>query len=412
MSEHLHRALLLLGRSRYDLAEREIRQELAEYPDSPEAHSVLASIMAETDRPDEAMEEANRAVGLGPDVPYCHFVRALVLNIREKYSAAADAAREAIRLDPDDADFHGALAMVRLNQSKWQAALDAAEQGLRCDPEDVDCQNARSTALMHLGRMEEAEAVSRQALADNPESARAHAVSGWALLKAGNHREAQERFRESLRLNPNLEHARAGMVEALKARSFVYRLLLRYLFWLNSLGRKQWIFIVGLVVGINVFRRVSERVPALRPWTMPVLYTYLGFVLFSWLAGPLSNLLLMVSRFGRLTLNSRQRRASMALAGCLVVAVLGFALGWYWDRFAVTCVGVLGLTIAMPAVASLNCRKGRRRLILGGYTLALLALGVVTIAMMFLEVGPVVTMIWIYVIAWAASSWLGNLIRK
>ncbi|MDB5311521.1 MAG: tetratricopeptide repeat protein [Gemmataceae bacterium] len=46
---------------------------------------------------------------------------------------------------------------------------------------------------------------------------------GWALLHARQPAEALTHFREALRLDPTNEWARDGLIEALKARYWVYR---------------------------------------------------------------------------------------------------------------------------------------------------------------------------------------------
>jgi hypothetical protein len=50
---------------------------------------------------------------------------------------------------------------------------------------------------------------------------------------------------------------------------------------------------------------------------------YFLFVLTTWIAGPLSNLLLRFDRFGRLVLHRHEVISSNLVAGCLALAVVG-----------------------------------------------------------------------------------------
>ncbi len=137
------------------------------------------------------------------------------------------AAREAVRLDPEDADYYALLASIRVQQRQWADALHNAELGLAVAPDHVACANLKAMALVNLGRRQEADATIQTTLAKEPENAATHANQGWALLHMGDHKAAMEHFREALRLNPNMEWARQGILEALRARNPIYRILLK-----------------------------------------------------------------------------------------------------------------------------------------------------------------------------------------
>src|SRR3712207_7475219 len=54
-----------------------------------------------------------------------------------------------------------------------------------------------------------------------------HANRGWQEAHRGNYEQAMAHFREALRIDASLEWAREGVVEVLKARNPVYRVMLR-----------------------------------------------------------------------------------------------------------------------------------------------------------------------------------------
>src|SRR5262249_28741674 len=146
-------------------------------------------------------------------------------------------------------------------------------------------------------------------------------------------------FREALRIDPTLDWARAGMVEALKARHLVYRLMLSFFLWSGRLGRKmQWVLILGIFFGQRVLHDLAKNNPALAPFIDPIVYALFGFVLLTWTASPLFNLMLRFNRFGRLALSREQVVASNWLAACLLITAAVFVTGlvgpYYFPLYA------------------------------------------------------------------------------
>ncbi len=113
------------------------------------------------------------------------------------------------------------------------------------------------------------------------------------------------------------------MIEAMKARNLAYRLVLRYSFWAASLsGRAQWFLIIGAYVGSRVVRNILRENPALWPVLGPLLGLYVVFVFGSWIADPLSNLILRLHPIGRMALNRVETIASNIVGVCLLSAIV------------------------------------------------------------------------------------------
>jgi Tfp pilus assembly protein PilF len=324
------RALVLLQQSRYDLAEQELRQSLTANPEDARAHALLAYSLAEQNKLPEAESSARQAIQLAPDDPYCHYIMGWVKVQGDDLQSARRAVEEAIRQDPENSDYHGLRALIYLRAQRWREALDAANEGLRHDSTHQECLNHRAMALVKLNRHEDAHQTIGRALRENPENDQTHANLGWTYLHKGQHQKALEHFSEALRLDPNSDYARGGLVEALKARYFVYRGLLRFFLWMSTLppGVRGGL-IVGAYVIVKVLGRVARQNPALTPWIAPIVVFYAIFVLLTWIADPMFNLLLQCNRYGRCALSKKQRWSS-SLFGLLllgaVVAVLGGVL--------------------------------------------------------------------------------------
>lgn len=375
MDKHFQRALVLLEQSRHDLAERELRQALAADPDHGMAHAYLALCLAERDELTQATEEARTAIRLAPEWPVAHATLAQVLARRNRHDEAVTAIQEALRLDPADADSFALLAAIRLEQRDWPAALKAAQQGLEHDAEHIGCNNFRAMALTKLGRAEEAGLTIASALARAPEDAYSHANQGWTYLHQRDTSKALEHFREALRLDPTMDYARAGMVEALKARNPIYGLMLRYFLWMNRLsGRAQWAVIIGLYAAYQVLGIVGRNHPEWLPWIRPLLVAYFIFAIMTWIAAPLFNLLLRFNRFGRHALSPDQRWGAN-LVGALLLPALGFVTWWLLTDYGVAFLGAAYFGfLLLPASAIFNCDRGWPRWGMAIYTLVLASL--------------------------------------
>lgn len=409
MSVHLDRARLLMAQERFDLAEKELTQALGADPDDALAHALFGLCLARRKEFHQATQEARWAIRAAPDLPFAHYVLALIFHDRDRPEEAERAIEEAIRLDPEDADYRALLANIRYVQRRWDASLQAAEEGLALNPEHTECLNTRAMALVKLGRRQEAEEVIADALAQEPDNAFSHANQGWALLEKGDHRKALEHFREALRLNPNLEWARQGIVEALKARYLIYRLMLWYFLWMSKLGVKaQWALVIGGFLGFRALRGVAKSNPDLAPFIWPVLGLYMAFALLTWLADPLFNLLLRLNRFGRLALSRDQIVASNWVGGCLVGG-LAAAAAWLVTGVGVLLLGVVffGLLI-IPIAGTFKCQPGWPRTAMGAYTALLAGWGLAGLALLFVVPLLALVCLGLFLLGAILSEWVAN----
>jgi tetratricopeptide (TPR) repeat protein len=406
MSDHRQRAELLLQQSRFDLAEKELRQALLADPNDARAHSLLGFSLSEQEKFDEATQEAELAIHLSPDADYGHFVLAHVLFRRNRYTEARAAIGEAIRIDPFNATYHGVLAGIQLAKRRWSDALSAAEAGLEIDPEDAMCANYRAMALVQLGRRKEAGHTLESSLSKDPDNADTHASQGWALLHAGDPSKAMEHFREALRLEPTSEFARSGIVEAMKARNPVYRVMLGYFLWFSKLGRgAQWGLIIGGYIAFRFVRRIADDRPDLAPYLWPFLGAYLVFAVLSWLSVPLFNLILRLDRFGRLALSRDQIIASNWVGGCLLTGIVFAFVGWIVDVNPLIGIGVVLLLLLFPLSGTFHCDVGWPRNAMAIATVVLAVLGFSMVAAVESESKLAGILSALFVLGFIASTW-------
>ncbi len=413
MSVHVKRAQLLYEQGRHKMAVEEARLALGEDPDNLEAGIVLALALIDLEKFDEAETAAGRAIGLAPDFAVTHYVMARVLHGRNRIREATSAIREAISLDPHAADFHGFLAALLYEQYQWRDALAASGKGLENEAEHVACGNIRAMALVKLGRMEEAGRTMDATLARSPEDSFSQATRGWTRIEEHNPQEALEHFREAIRLDPTSESARAGIVEALKARNPVYGLFLRYLLFMAKLPPGlQMALVFGALFGIQILGGLRRSHPEWSGWIFGVEIAYLGLVLLSWTAIPFFNLLLRFNPMGRHALTEEQTLEANwigMLLGLGAASLGGYFL--YGSTYLWGAVFFAGLVF--PVVSLFKCPPGWPRTVMQLVTAGLVITGLTGLAM--LPAGErwqsrgedlLVCFVW----GAALSTWAGNIL--
>lgn len=381
MDPQYERALILHQQRRFADAERELKQILSSDPHNANAHAMLGLCLAEQQNLSQATAEADAAVGLAPDMSFAHYVRARVLLDRNRPEEAGAAINEALRLDSFNPDYYAMLASIRFNQRRWPDALQAAENGLSITADHSSCANLRAMALVQLGRRDEAGAAIGQSLARDPHNAVTHANQGWALLNKGEHKKALEHFREALRLDPELDWARSGMVEALKARHLVYRIMLRYFLWMGRMRQAmQWGIIIGLYVAFQLITSVAQSHPELAPILWPLVIAYLIFAYLTWIASPLFNLLLRLNRFGRYALSKQQRVASNWIGISLLGGIVCLIAWRVTGQFALLISSIYFLLMVLPLAGVFRSPLGWPRWVMIAYSAAMALLGAAVIA--------------------------------
>lgn len=378
----LDRVELLLEQSRLDLAEQELHQILASEPNNATAHAYLSLVYDDQEQTKEAVSSAQTAIGLEPDEWFPHYVLGRALTSNRQYKEAESAANEALRMMPLAPQIYALLSRIHYAQNRWEEALNTARAGLAFAPEDRACANFEAMALVKLGRGNESAAALRTALHHDPNSPVTHATSGWVALESGNQDEAMEHFREALRLDPNSEYARSGIVESLKARNIVYRLMLRYFFWMSRLDQRTRVFVIlGAVFGIRILRNAAAAMPTIEPFVMPIFFIYLAFVYLTWTADSLFNLLLQFDPFGRLALSDEEKRTANYVGGLLLVALLFFLYSLTSASSEAQFAAIGALLMVIPVSATFRREKGRSRTILTIYTGILLLIGLAALGL-------------------------------
>ncbi|AWM37925.1 Tetratricopeptide repeat protein [Gemmata obscuriglobus] len=373
-TDRFARARILMEQKRYDLASNEITARIGDDPEDPEGYILAALCHFTLDRPG-AGDAARRAVELAPNDSRAHFALSLVESKCGNLDGAEAAIRRAIELNSWAAGYFGQLAAIEIGRYDWRAALRAADEGLAIDPDDDVCLNHRAVALTKLGRHDEAAHTLEGTLEKHPEDAYTHANRGWTLLHENEPRKAVDHFREALRLDPNSEWAKAGLLEALRAKNWFYRRVLQFFLMLSRFSpRMQFGLIIGMVVVVRALAELGEQVPAAEPFFAVLIFAYAAFVAATWFAKHIINMLLLFDRDGRVLLD-RQQKCLSAVCTVLMVVVLALvasAVAGTDRRAAPAAVFVFLVAVHLASVFQIPA--GRFRLLGAGASALILGL--------------------------------------
>jgi tetratricopeptide (TPR) repeat protein len=347
-------------------AERELRGVLAQSPQHVGALVLLAIALVHQGRADEAVATAREAVGLAPDKWYPHYNAGIVYFEARRHAEALAAVHAALALAPNEARLWELLTRVHIRTEQWREAPDPANPGLALEPENATLVALLSLTLTVLGQGPPALAAAEHALRLAPESSLAHLVYGRAALSFGDPGDAARAFREVLRLSPGFDQGADLLMEALKRRNPLYR----------------------------VMRRVRARLPGARialllPIVPPIiLFVFLVVLLHwaAWTAEAFATLRLAREKTARLLLPGREARAA-ALCCCLLVAGAALiALGVATANDAVGVAGGATMALVTPVQEAAYTGSPRARVVLATWAALL---GAAIVASVILPSAPV-----------------------
>ena len=208
-SADIHRLTVLVDGVRPELAQRELRKQLEQFPDDGRLHALMSLTYLKQNRLADALQAADEAKRLEPLDSLVDHAWASAHAARSGHPESEAVVREAMANGPVTAAMFALLGEAIMNgtriatRRRSRDALEALDAGLRLDPEHHDCLLFRTQALTRLRRYDEARVTADEVLRLAPEAAASHAVRGYVEQCAGERRRAYFHYIEALRLDPN-----------------------------------------------------------------------------------------------------------------------------------------------------------------------------------------------------------------
>ena len=409
MSAHLDRAILLLEHGKLDEAEKSIKLYLSEFPNDAHAIAILSFITHSKGDNLAALPIIEAAIEMDPNNNYYHYLHALYRYNLQRLEEAEESIKISIQIDPTVAEQFGLLAAINIQNKKFQEALDIANTGLSHDPKNTFCLNTKSTAQTKLGQEEEAFKTVEGALNEDPEDSYTHTNYGWGLLQSGDVAKALHHFKEALRLKPSNDNARSGMIEALKAKYWLYKKFLQYQFWMQKQSSQfQWGFIIGIYLFSRGLGELAKSNPGLSDFLYPVLYLLMVAAFSTWVITPVSNLFLRINKFGRFALNETETKISnfvgLAVATGIVGIVSFLLLGGVFHFGLI----VYGFSMMVPLSGLFNGTKDEK--IFNSYAIGMAVIGGLALINIYQSHDLNSQLVTVYIYGFIGYQWLGNIL--
>lgn len=403
----LSKVEILIQQKKFGEAEKLLSDLLTEDSNNIHFLSLLAEVFLQQDKFENANSIIESAIGLSPDSPHLFFIKSRAAIQQENLSEAETNINQAIELDPYDADYFALLAKIKLGRKQFEEALEIANKTLEIDAENLLALNTRSTALNKLNRSEESFETIEGALREDPNNAYTHANYGWGLLEKGDHKKALDHFKEALSNDPTFDYAQSGMLEALKATNPIYRLFLKYSFFMSNLTAKyQWGVIIGFYLGFKVLRTTIKNNEALQPYLFPLIIA-LGLIAFStWVIAPISNLFLRFNKYGQLLLDKKERMSSSFVAVSLGAFIVGLLLYIALSDEKMLTIAVFGFAMMLPLGTMFSPSKNKYGLLI--YTVVLAVVGLAAIGLTFSTGEMFNLMTVVFIFGFVAFQWVAN----
>uniref|UniRef100_UPI004049CFDD tetratricopeptide repeat protein n=1 Tax=Flavobacterium sp. TaxID=239 RepID=UPI004049CFDD len=398
---------ILIQQGKYSDAEKILKDLLSVDASNIFLLSLFAEVNLRQDKLDIATKTIDNAIGLAPDSAHLYYVKSRIAFNNSDLAEAERCCNQCISLDPYDADYFALLAHLKLFQKKFEIALEEANRALEIDPENLLALNTRSTVLIKLDKSEESFQTIEGALRNDPNNAYTHANYGWNLLEKGNHKKALDHFKESLKNDPSFDYAKAGMMEALKASNPIYRLFLKYSFWMSNMTSKyQWYVIIGFYVGFRILRSLAKNNESWQPFLNPLL-VLLALIAFStWVINPIGNLFLRFNPYGKLLLDKKEILSSNFVAVSFLTSILGVLSYFILGNEAFLAMAVFGFAMMLPCSVMFSPSKFKNGLLI--YTIALAIIGFLALGLSFASSQMINTFSTFFVIGFFAFQWVAN----
>lgn len=403
----LSKVEILIQQKKFANAEKLLSDLLTEDSNNIHFLSLLAEVNLQQDNFNEANVIINNAIGLSPDDSYLFYIKSRIAIQQDNFRDAEENISQAIKLDPFDADYFALLANIKLGRKQFDEALEIANRALEIDAENLLALNTRSTSLNKLNRSIESFETIEGALREDPNNAYTHTNYGWGLLEKGDHIKALEHFKEALSNDPTFEYAQSGMVEALKATNPIYRVFLKYSFFMSNLTAKyQWGVIIGFYIGFKVLRTVAKNNEALQPYLIPLIVAIALIAFSTWVLEPISNLFLSFNKYGQLLLNKKEKMSSNFVAISLGLFFVGLLLYFLMSDEKMLTIAVYGFTMMLPLGTMFSPSKNKYGLLI--YTILLAVFGLIAIGLTFTTGEMFNVMSVVFIFGFVAFQWVAN----
>jgi tetratricopeptide (TPR) repeat protein len=239
---------VLVRQTRYQDAEKLLREVISRWPGIPKAHRELGNSLIAQGKDDEAIECYKRVVELTPDNPVAHRDLSMALKTvgrREEAEQALDVSfeldperkdlviaaehqragefgkaenicRNILRKDPTNVNATRLLGLIAGELGKHRLAARMLRNAVKLAPDFFGAHLDLARALLEIEELEECEAVLQRVIKMRPNLPQPRSMLGGVYNKMGRFEDGVETYKSALELQPNHAGSMAGLGHSLK----------------------------------------------------------------------------------------------------------------------------------------------------------------------------------------------------
>ncbi|MBF0430133.1 MAG: tetratricopeptide repeat protein [Fibrobacteria bacterium] len=360
MSNHFFLAEALFRQSKYSESLEHLKKAIEDDPTNPVLFAFRGLCLLKAKMYSESERSLEESLALDPNNDFAYYVYASLSLNTSHYKLAEEKINSAIDINPINAEYYGVLALCLYNRhAKLETIRKIVKQGLSFDPHNNMCKNVLSMVEIRQGKSKLASDILDFHLENDPTNSLSLVNQGWNFLHRGEYKQALNFFNTALEYEPGNSWAKTGKKQALKARMFFYRPLLKYFLMLSRMSpAKRFLWIFGIYIVFILISRIDSPLGI----TASVLaIAYAGFVFLTWLGDSLASAMLIFSKEAKGLFTKEEKRNTFILAGSLLTT--GLCIAAYVisrkDVFLFCAAGLFLLSI--PLNTALQDERPRRR---------------------------------------------------
>jgi protein O-mannosyl-transferase len=211
----------LMERGESGEAELCFRKAMEYWPDFPEAHSGLATILSAQGRLDEALEEFQKTVDLHPRGAHDQNNLGAALLKKDRVDEAMSHLRTAVTIRPQFVEAQSNLGVALLLKGRYDDAIAHFRKALEIQPDYAGAQANLDRAMRMKEQAAQTIAHLQDDLRKNPRDPDTHEKLGRTLLQNGQMDEAIAQFQLALEIRPDSVEIRNDLARALLQKGSV-----------------------------------------------------------------------------------------------------------------------------------------------------------------------------------------------
>ncbi|MEM7161636.1 MAG: tetratricopeptide repeat protein [Bacteroidota bacterium] len=298
----------LIALKKYALARERLYILLKTEPNSSEIYQIIGGTYAKELKHKAAKEYLEKSLKLDPsNNKALNYLGSIALK-EERHNEAEELLKRSLRLDPQQTDALTILAQKYLKSVELEKCNELCNRALKIDPNYVDALLLKSAMQLLKNEHKPALETVMLALKQDPSNSLTHIALAITLKKSGK-KEARDHIKQALANSPDNADIHQGIRQYLKQNSFAGR----YISFTGSKLVKSkngcvQIYSVLNVLGFILIGFCCFILPGLASEFIlfGILFLYVPTVLFIFVSGHLSGVLIIREPLGRLLLSRRE----------------------------------------------------------------------------------------------------------